>query len=199
MIIKTTALHCSGRDRAMRNSETHVPLWRQFQLPQLLITGTFLATTAASMGQPVITTQPQSQTNIASTTATFTVEAAGTPPLGYQWQRDTGYLDFGDLAGRTNATLVLTNVGSADAYNYRAVVTNDSGAITSAVASLTLVYPPKITRLSNYVASASVGASASMRVWASGTAPLSYQWWFKIATLPGQTNYTLNLSCYELF
>jgi len=138
------------------------------RLPQLLITGTFLATTAASMASPSSLLSPRAKPT-SPARRDFHRRGCRHATLGYQWQRDTGYLDFGDLAGRTNATLVLTNVGSADAYNYRAVVTNDSGAITSAVASLTLVYPPKITRLSNYVASASVGASASMRVWASGT------------------------------
>jgi hypothetical protein len=35
-------------------------------------------------GQPVITQQPQNQTNLAGATATFTVAATGAEPLSYQ-------------------------------------------------------------------------------------------------------------------
>src|SRR5947207_2390622 len=37
---------------------------------------------------PAITTQPASQTVSAGQTATFTVTAAGTAPLSYQWQKN---------------------------------------------------------------------------------------------------------------
>ena len=41
----------------------------------LLTVGLFLATLGTGFGQPVIITQPQSQTNIVGTTAIFWVEA----------------------------------------------------------------------------------------------------------------------------
>ena len=40
-----------------------------------------------ALAQPVITTQPQDQTNVIGTTATFWVQATGTEPLAYQWQK----------------------------------------------------------------------------------------------------------------
>lgn len=40
-------------------------------------------------GQPVITTEPQSRTNVVGTDATFTVLATGTGPLAYQWRFNT--------------------------------------------------------------------------------------------------------------
>jgi hypothetical protein len=39
---------------------------------------------AAVLAQPIITNQPQSQTNIVGATVTFSVGATGTPPLSYQ-------------------------------------------------------------------------------------------------------------------
>lgn len=101
-----------------------------------------LAAVTAGHGQPVITQQPQSQTNAADTTATFTVEATGSP--AYQWQRDTGFLDFWDLADCTNTTLVLTNVVASDAVNYRVILTTAQGAVTSAVAHLYVILPPTL-------------------------------------------------------
>src|SRR5207248_2515823 len=46
-----------------------------------------LTVNAAAVG-PTITTQPVSQTVTAGQTATFTVVAAGTAPLSYQWQKN---------------------------------------------------------------------------------------------------------------
>src|SRR5437667_12018738 len=51
----------------------------------LLAAGMFLVASVSGFGQPVITSQPQSVTNLAGTTATFFVTATGTPPLAYQW------------------------------------------------------------------------------------------------------------------
>jgi len=52
----------------------------------LLTLGILLSLAGASFGQPGITTQPQSRTDVAGTTATFWVAVTGTPPLAYQWQ-----------------------------------------------------------------------------------------------------------------
>lgn len=93
------------------------------------------------LGPPVIIQQPQAQTNLVGTTAMFSVVASGALPLAYQWQRDNGSLAFYDLLDRTSANLVLTNVGPADAMNYRVIVSSIDGAVTSGVAKLTVVAP----------------------------------------------------------
>jgi hypothetical protein len=152
-----------------------------------------------SFGQPVITQQPQCQTNLAGTTATFTVTAAGTPSLVYQWQRDTGsLLDFYDLADCTDTTLVLANVGAGDAADYRVVVTNASGAVTSAVAQLSVLLPPHITTQPVDFPSVSLGGNLTNRVTASGSPPLAYQWCLNGTPLPGQTNRLLILTNAQL-
>jgi hypothetical protein len=146
-----------------------------------------------SPAQPTITVQPQSQTNLVGTGATFTVVATGIEPLAYQWQMYGGFPDFYDLTDRTNATLVLTNVGSSDAGDYRVIVTNADGAITSDVAHLTVLLPPVITKQPAN-ASVSLGANLTMRVTAGGAPPLGYQWRVNGTALSGQTKNPLSLT-----
>src|SRR5262245_56661638 len=93
-------------------------------------------------GQPLITSQPQSLTNLPGTTAIFSVTATGAPPLAYQWLFDSGI----PLASGTNADLVLTNVQSFNSGAYWVVVTNIEGAVTSTLATLTLLTPPTINK-----------------------------------------------------
>ena len=84
---------------------------------------------------PAITTQPKSQTNALGGTATFAVLATGAAPLAYQW-RFNGV----PLIGGNSATLTLTNLQFDQAGDYTIVVTNPAGAITSSVATLTLLF-----------------------------------------------------------
>jgi poly(3-hydroxybutyrate) depolymerase len=148
-------------------------------------------------GQPVITQQPQSYTNIAGSTATFSMLATGTPPLGYQWQKDTGSLDFSDLTDATNASLVLTNLQLNDAVDYRVVVSNLEGAATSAVAHLYVITLPRIGTQPSDGAVAR-NATFTFRVGATGTSPLSWQWRQDDIDLPSATNNTLLLRQLQL-
>jgi predicted dienelactone hydrolase len=56
-------------------------------------------------GQPEITDQPMSQTNLAGSAVTLEVGATGTLPLFYRWRRATAL-----VAGETNATLVIVSL-----------------------------------------------------------------------------------------
>jgi len=62
---------------------------------QFICAGILLATLLNCSGQPIITSEPQSRTNVVGTNATFTVVATGTEPLVYQWQ-----VNSSDLATR---------------------------------------------------------------------------------------------------
>ncbi len=153
----------------------------------LIACGMLLAAGTAGFGQPSILTQPQSQTNVVGTTATFWVEATGTPPLAYQWQKLGAA--WSDLAGCTATNLCLTNVQTSHAGDYRVVITNADGAITSDVAGLTILSPPRITPTTNLQHQAvHIATSAAFAVTASGTAPLGYQWRLDGQELAGQTN-----------
>jgi sugar lactone lactonase YvrE len=82
---------------------------------------------------PVIAVEPQGQTVAAGGTATFTVEAGGSPPFSYQWS-----FKGSNLAGATNATLTLTDAGLGAAGVYSVTVSNAGGAVTSSSATLTV-------------------------------------------------------------
>lgn len=88
---------------------------------------------------PVVTTQPQSVTNNAGTTAMFALTATACTPLSYQW-----FFNSGPLPGQTNATLTLASVDLTNAGNYLAVATAVGGASTSLVAVLTVPTSPVI-------------------------------------------------------
>jgi hypothetical protein len=89
---------------------------------------------------PIVVTTPQDATTICGDGASFRVAADGTPPFSYQWQ-----FNGAPIAGATRTTLVLTNVNSSQAGGYAAVITNNYGSITSAIANLiVLVVPPSI-------------------------------------------------------
>jgi hypothetical protein len=85
---------------------------------------------------PVITSQPQSQTVPQGSNVTVSVSATGAIPLSYQWR--TNALK---LSGETSFSLSLTNFQATNQGNYDVVVTNMSGAATSAVAMLYLNSP----------------------------------------------------------
>jgi hypothetical protein len=158
-------------------------------------TGILFLSLAGSLAQPVITSQPVSQTNVVGSIVTLCVEATGTPPLFYQWRRGAG-----NLPGQTNACLVLTNLQTANAANYTVVVTNGEGSVTSAVALVRVIVPVAISETgqpTNFPV-LSIGATVSNRVVASGTAPLSYQWRRDGTPLVGKTNAALVLTNLQL-
>ena len=81
---------------------------------------------------PTITAQPQSRVVLAGSDTAFSVAAAaGTAPLSYQWQKNNA-----NLAGATNPSLTLTSVQLTNAGDYRVVITNIVGSVTSSVANL---------------------------------------------------------------
>src|SRR3989475_1681210 len=82
---------------------------------------------------PSILTQPANQTVTAGQTATFTVEATGTAPLSYQWQKNGG-----NLAGATSSSYTTPAATTSDSGSTFAVgVDNMAGTGTSAGATLT--------------------------------------------------------------
>src|SRR5205823_4243611 len=71
----------------------------------------------SASSSPAIITQPQNQTNLVGTTASFSVAAVGTLPLYYRWS-----FNGTNLAGGTNSSLVFTNVQLTNAGSYAVTV-----------------------------------------------------------------------------
>ncbi len=159
----------------------------------VVVSNSFGAATSAAaqltVNVPVtISGQPQAQTVLAGAPASFTVTASGTGPLSYQW-----LFNGSDLAGATNATLFIAAAQPADAGAYSALVSNPAGVARSAAAALTVNQPIVITNqpLSQVAA---FGATVTLQVGVSGTAPLTFQWWKDQEPVAGATNATLMLS-----
>ena len=142
--------------------------------------GIFLVALVNGFGQPMITSQPQSVTNLAGTTAAFSIAVTDTSPFAYQWLLNSTI----PLSSATNADLILTNVQSFNAGGYSVIVTNAEGSVTSVVATLTVLTPPKITK-HPINQTASLFADATFRVTATGDASLTYQWRFNDGDLIG--------------
>ena len=83
---------------------------------------------------PQMTSQPQDLTVAVGQVAFFSVTAAGMEPLSYQWR-----FNGANLGDETAAQLLLGNVQSNQAGGYSVVVTNTHGAVTSRIATLTVV------------------------------------------------------------
>jgi len=134
---------------------------------------------------PNITNQPQSQTKDEGETATFSVTATGTAPLSYQW-----YLNGSDISGATSSSFTTSSLTMSDDGNeYYCIVTNDYGSATSNTATLTVNSnnnPPQITAQPQSQTK-TVGSSATFSVTATGTAPLSYQWYMNDTEISGAT------------
>jgi arylsulfatase A-like enzyme len=89
---------------------------------------------------PTITQQPQSQTVMAASNVSFTVTAAGPGTLGYNWRfNGVPMIDGGRISGTTTAVMNINSAVANDAGSFSVVVTNQFGAVTSAVATLTVL------------------------------------------------------------
>jgi hypothetical protein len=90
---------------------------------------------------PSFSIQPSPQTSPLGSDATFSVVAAGTGPLTYQWYyQSNGVGAFTAIAGATNSTFALNSVSNGNLGNYYAVVT-DPLSITQQSQTVALSLP----------------------------------------------------------
>jgi len=121
-----------------------------------------------------ITTQPESQSVTAGQNATFSVVAAGSGTLTYQWKNGGKA-----IGGATAASYMIpATTISENGAQFTVVVTDSTGSVTSNPATLTVtsapVAPSIVTQPTNK--SVTAGQPATFSVTATGTAPLAYQW-----------------------
>ena len=134
------------------------------------------ATAVVTIGQgAAITTNPQSQTILSGQTASLTVVATGTAPLSYQWYSGASGTTTNPIAGATATSYTTPTLTSTASYWVR--VSNPYGPfVSSPTATITIIPPPTITTQpqSRMIAS---GQTAALSVAATGTGPLTYQWY----------------------
>jgi hypothetical protein len=88
-------------------------------------------------GSPHITVNPYSRPVPAGTNTLLATLAVGVQPLYFQWQRNGV-----NLAGETNATLLLTQAHLGTVGEYRCIVTNSLGSATGKSAAVSVLFPP---------------------------------------------------------
>ena len=88
------------------------------------------------ISDPVIVVQPTGKTVYAGDSVTFSVTAAGSPPLSYQWRRDGN-----NIAAATNSSYNINSVQFADSGTYSVTVSNTNSVVISSPAPLTVLTP----------------------------------------------------------
>jgi len=162
----------------------HMAVMKDFLIPAGNDSGT---------NPPVIVTQPQSQTNAAGATITFSVGASGGGTLACQWQ-----FNGTNIAGATANPFVLVNAQLTNNGNYSVIVTNLFGSVTSSNAVLLLTNAPPAITTQPQNQSVLAGQTATFSVAATGTPPLNYQWFFSGTNIAGATANPFTLANVQL-
>lgn len=162
----------------------HMAVMKDFLIPAGNDSGT---------NPPVIVTQPQSQTNAAGATITFSVGAGGSGTLACQWQ-----FNGTNIAGATANPFVLVNAQLTNNGNYSVIVTNLFGSVTSSNAVLLLTNAPPAITTQPQNQSVLAGQTATFSVAATGTPPLNYQWFFSGTNIAGATANPFTLANVQL-
>ena len=123
---------------------------------------------------PVVVSSPAAQTVASGATAQFALVASGMPTLTYQWQRQpAGAGAFSNLTDNAtyqgSATAMLTVTATTLGMNgdeFRCLVTNAFGTVTSAPAALTIQapLPPGTTTINPASASVAAAGVAGLNV-----------------------------------
>jgi hypothetical protein len=128
---------------------------------------------------PQITDPPASATNGEGDTAFFFVEATGTSPLHYQWQRDgTNLIDKGNFSGVNTNLLIIKDVQTNDDGLYTIIITNVYGSVSTNATLVVSNYPPDITSAPPLFQTNGIGTTFALTVSVFGSPPLTYQWKF---------------------
>jgi len=181
--MKTTH-HTTRATRATRITATALCLFALFALAPVPTLHASDSTTIT------ITTQPASVTVTEGATATFTIAAAstaapapnGSSTLTYQWRAGqpskNGTFLWSDIPGATTPTLTLTNVTkSKEGFKYDCHLKDRNGTKSSAIATLTVNFPPIIARnTSPSSATITAGQNASFDIRVIANPAATYQW-----------------------
>ncbi len=172
---------------------------------------------------PQLLTQPAAGNVAAPNTVAFSVTAAGAPATfgyeHYQWQRlPAGSSTWADLANggayttATTATLNILTTAPMNGDQFRCVVSNTAGTVTSADATLTVGTLPAITTQTVTVPAAGggtttlpafalpavvnlfAGDAATLAVTVTGTPPFTYAWKKYGVTVPNSNSTSLALA-----
>lgn len=135
-------------------------------------------TVHVAVSPPAISVQLAPQQALAGSSATFAITAVGTG-LQYQWQSSRDGNTWADVPGATAPTLVLPALSTdANGTQYRVLVRNSSGSVTSNPVTLSVVPPPAAPTftLQPLAAAVTVPNTATFSVAATGQPAPTLQW-----------------------
>ncbi len=116
--------------------------------------------------------QPQSQTVYLNDSIVLSVLADGIPAPTYQWKKNGN-----NIIGADSSVLKIFPVKSSDSGHYTVVVSNDQGSVISDTAIVMVIYPGPPTILKQPTSQTVIERQpVTFQIFASGSAPLRYQW-----------------------
>ena len=142
------------------------------------------------IGPVTALTLQTSVTQYATTTLNLKGFANGEGAINVQWYKAPSTL----LAGKTNSTLVISNLSSADAGDYYMVASNGSQSAQSGNVTVTVLddSPVAITEDPSSVGVPS-GFPVTFSVGTVGTPAITYQWRLGGSPIPGATDSTYTI------
>ena len=146
---------------------------------------------------PRIIEQPQNTIGIAFTNLVLNVTAENA--VFYQWQ-----FNGQNIPGGNSATLVVPNLQTNQAGEYRVIVLSDSGSVVSSNATVTVRIPANILEhpgsrdVRTTLGVTNILTNITFTVSATSSTPISYQWRKNGVILPGETNTSLTITNLEV-
>ena len=131
---------------------------------------------------PLITTQPTNQAVAVGGSATISVVASGSGILKYQW-----YKGNSSIVGAASSSYTISSATTTDSGSYYVVVTNSLGSVTSNSVNLTITVGAPVISTQPISQSIYSGSVLNLSVVATGTGPLSYQWFLNNLAISGAT------------
>ena len=171
----------------LNNIQTNYEASYDVQVSNATNTVTSVAAALTVNYPPAFTQQPVNITVARGQSATFTAAASGKPAPLFQWRKAGA-----NITGATSATYTISSALSIHAGEYDVVISNPCGTLASSVATLTVNGPVEITSQPQSQTQR-VGATATFRVVAAGTPPLSYQWRRNGTAIPLENGDTLTV------
>jgi len=165
-------------------------IWRVVLIAVLL---GFLLRSQGATNPPVILSQPKGGVGAAGSSFAFDVLSSGTSPFSYQWWKTPSSGPEAAVTGATNLVFTIPHLVASNAGQYRVVISNSFGSVTSALATLTVSDPFIRIQPQGATLDASTNGFA-LTVEARGTLPLDFQWYTNGVAVPNATNDSLLLS-----
>ena len=137
---------------------------------------------------PVLVESPASQSIVTGQKLSLRVIATSALAMSYQWQ-----FNGLSIANETNSTLIRNNVQPDQAGKYRVTAMNAAGQFTTPNAVVIVLEPVIITKQPESQTNR-LSENATFLAEASGTQPISYQWYHTNQIMPGITNSSLTFS-----